>query len=108
MNDLLADRQSGYIHINDVYRLVAGHSNYHGDDILSAFTCLTEGKEVKPIRPLARPTGKWIMSELQNVEENTNGNYQYRCSNCGRGDVHTKSITVPYCWHCGARMEGDK
>lgn len=47
-----ADRPSGYIHIDDVYRLIAGHSDYHGDSILSAFTCLTEGKEVKPIKPL--------------------------------------------------------
>ena len=41
-----------YIHIDDVYRLIAGHSVYSGDSILSAFTCLSEGKEVKPIEPL--------------------------------------------------------
>lgn len=33
-----------YIHIDDVYKLIAGHNNYHGDDILSALTCLSEGK----------------------------------------------------------------
>lgn len=38
--------------INEVYRLIAGHSDYHGDNILSALTCVTEGKEVKPITPL--------------------------------------------------------
>lgn len=38
--------------INEVYRLIAGHSDYHGDNILSALTCVTEGKEVKPIIPL--------------------------------------------------------
>ena len=44
-----------YIHINDIYRLVAGHSVYSGDSILSAFTCIAEGKEVKePIIPLKR------------------------------------------------------
>ena len=40
------------IDIDDVYRLVAGHSIYSGNDILSAFTCLSEGKDVKPIKPL--------------------------------------------------------
>ena len=39
--------------INEVYRLIAGHSNYNGDSILSALKCVTEGKKVKPIRPLA-------------------------------------------------------
>lgn len=36
----------GYVHIDDVYRLISGHSNYHGDNILAALTCLAEGKEV--------------------------------------------------------------
>lgn len=40
------------IYIEDVFRLVAGHSIYSGDSILSAFTCISEGKEVKDITPL--------------------------------------------------------
>ncbi len=44
--------KSSFISINDVYRLIAGHANYHGDDILAAFTCLTEGKEIKSIPAL--------------------------------------------------------
>ena len=45
--------KKGYVHIDDVYRLIAGHSNYHGDNILSALTCIAEGKNViKPITPL--------------------------------------------------------
>lgn len=40
------------VSLHDVYRLIAGHSNYHGNDILSALTCVAEGKEVKPIRPM--------------------------------------------------------
>ena len=43
----------GYIHIDNIYGLISGHSNYHGDDILSALTCIAEGKDVtKPITPL--------------------------------------------------------
>lgn len=48
----MVDRPKNMIHIDEVYRLIAGHSNYHGDSILSAFTCLVEGKDVKPIAPL--------------------------------------------------------
>ena len=40
------------IYIEDVYRLVAGHSIYSGDSILSAFTCLSEGKYIKDVTPL--------------------------------------------------------
>lgn len=38
--------------LSEIYRVIAGHSNYHGDSILSALTCIAEGKEVKPIKPL--------------------------------------------------------
>lgn len=40
------------LYIEDVFRLVEGHSIYSGDSILSAFTCLSEGKDVKNITPL--------------------------------------------------------
>ena len=51
--EYLEDCKKGYIHIDDVYRLISGHSNYHGDNILSALTCIAEGKNVtKPITPL--------------------------------------------------------
>ena len=46
--------------LSDVYRLIAGHSNYHGDAILSALTCITEGKEVKPIKPLESKSNEWV------------------------------------------------
>lgn len=44
--------QNNTIHIKDVFRLIAGHSDYHGNDILSAFQCLVEGKDVEAIRTL--------------------------------------------------------
>lgn len=32
---------------------IAGHSDYHGDSILSAIYCMAEGKEIsKPIKPI--------------------------------------------------------
>lgn len=33
-------------------------------------------------------------------------NIQVMCDNCGAGDVHAADVTVPYCWKCGARMDG--
>jgi hypothetical protein len=44
--------------------------------------------------------GKWI-----NVLE-LGDNIQCRCSSCFSKDVRPKDIVVPYCWHCGARMDG--
>lgn len=35
-------------------------------------------------------------------------NLQFMCDNCGAGDVHAADVTVPYCWRCGARMDGEK
>ena len=75
-----ADRPSGYIHIDDVYRLVAGHSDYHGDSILSAFTCLTEGKDVKPIRPLDRP--QYDKREVKGFVEHQPSIDIVRCQDC--------------------------
>ena len=40
------------LYIEDVFRLVEGHSIYSGDSILSAFTCLSEGRDIKDITPL--------------------------------------------------------
>ena len=46
------------IPLDEVYRVIAGHSNYHGDNILSALTCIAEGKEVKSVRPLPAGTAQ--------------------------------------------------
>lgn len=57
--------------------------------------------------PLAEPkTGEWILSDNQRREDVENGNFYYFCSNCNHGDLHAKAQEVPYCWHCGAKMEG--
>ncbi len=45
--------------------------------------------------------GEWI----DTGEDDGNGNYLFHCSSCGYSDAHSKSVEVPYCWHCGARMD---
>lgn len=37
---------------------------------------------------------------------NEDNNIQVMCDNCGAGDVQATDVTVPYCWRCGARMDG--
>lgn len=82
--------------LREIYRIIAGHSNYHGDNILAAMTCITEGKEVKPIRTIeAAPVvhGKWIES----------GRISCRCSIC---NVITLGKGANFCPNCGAKMKG--
>ena len=31
--------------------------------------------------------------------------YHYECSNCGWMDAAGEDVEVPYCWHCGAKMD---
>ena len=33
-------------------------------------------------------------------------NVQVMCDNCGAGDLQALDVIVPYCWKCGARMDG--
>ena len=47
--------------------------------------------------------GKW---ERQ-TDYDENDNAVFECSNCMHGDVHARSAIVPFCWYCGARMEGE-
>lgn len=51
--DLIKIPTADVVHIDEVFRLIAGHSNYHGDNILAALKCVTEGKEVNPVKPLS-------------------------------------------------------
>jgi len=56
------------------------------------------------VTPQGQKTGHWIFIGEENEEETKAGNFRYVCSECGFSDVHGKSIYVPYCWQCGAKM----
>lgn len=47
-----------------------------------------------------RKTGVWLEEEATN-----DGNWRYTCSVCGYADIQSRSAQVPYCWHCGSRMQ---
>lgn len=34
------------------------------------------------------------------------GNRFYRCAKCHGVDKHSPALLVPYCWSCGAKMDG--
>lgn len=76
----------------------------------------TNGTEMVPIfrmkqwfeHKLEHKTGKWILCDEQREEDIDNGNYRYLCSNCNYADIHAKIVKVPFCWHCGAKMEGEQ
>lgn len=36
-----------------LFSKIAGHSNYHGDSILSAIQCIKEGKEIENVSTLS-------------------------------------------------------
>ena len=97
--------------LGDIYRVIAGHSNYHGDNILSALTCIAEGKEVQPVKPL--PTVDAVEVVHGHWEEWWPGDCAlimtceemlYRCSACDAkySDIENKR----YCPWCGANMMG--
>ena len=99
---LLADMPGAKaVSLHDIYRVIAGHSYYHGDRILAALSCIAEGKEVNLARPAdVAPVvhGRWI-SFLDG--DHIMPERYYRCSRCGR----VESRRQPYC-HCGAKMDG--
>ena len=88
-------------------RRIAGHSDYHGDSILSAIYCMAEGQvmdvPIAPIKQKRRKTATWIKEESPFGWDR----HSYQCSKCGRSihlDVEVEDLNdYPYC-HCGAKM----
>ena len=86
------------VSLHDIYRVIAGHSYYHGDRILAALTCIVEGQEVNPVRPAdVAPVvhGQWI----------EDGSGIIICPKCNRGYNLVPQFTH-YCPNCGAKMDG--
>lgn len=64
-----------------------------------ALSCLTSCPAVEAVEVVH---GRWI--DEGGLDEDGNG--QYRCSHCGVGEKHNPTVTVSYCWNCGAKMDG--
>lgn len=69
----------------------------------SRLACMLSKLEDEPPADVAPVIyGKWKF--ISGPDEDNN--LQFMCDNCGAGDVHAADVTVPYCWKCGARMDG--
>lgn len=97
------------VKLSDVYRVIAGHSDYHGDNILAALTCLAEGKEVSPVRPLKIKTGHWQWDP--NGQDWDIGAWE--CSECGGLNLNIglsekieplQWMGSKFCPNCGVKM----
>lgn len=91
------------VSLHDIYRVIAGHSYYHGDRILAALTCIAEGKEVNPVCPAnVAPVvhGRWV-HDGRRIER---GIDWCHCSKCGKSDNFCTRTN--YCPNCGAKMDG--
>lgn len=106
---LLADMPGAKaVSLHDIYRVIAGHSYYHGDRILAALSCIAEGKEVNLARPAdVAPVvhGRWDDSGRYTFPS---GAAAVRCTNCGcaltESEYHLNNWN--YCPVCGAKMDG--
>lgn len=101
---LLADMPGAKaVSLHDIYRVIAGHSYYHGDNILAALTCIAEGKEVNPIRPAdVAPVvyAEWVVC-------GDGDNVPWMCSYCCKTTAHKYKVMYgKYCPNCGAKMDG--
>lgn len=101
MSDLIS-RQAALNTVQNMYdRCDTGSMQDYHDLLMEAFEILPSADAVE-VRH-----GHWMLSENQNQDDVNNGNYLYVCSNCNHSDIHARTADVPYCWHCGARMDGE-
>lgn len=56
--------------------------------------------EAEPVRH-----GHWIKKEKVYQTLPNDSTYRWECSECNWADEHNEKMIVPYCWHCGARMD---
>lgn len=83
------------------------YDHFHDEDSQTNMTDVSLGairnfvRNFPPVT-LKQKIGHWIPMGLVDA----NGNRNYECSECHHGDTHAKTQIVPYCWYCGAKMEG--
>lgn len=52
--------------------------------------------------------GRWIQKEKCYPEIEKQMDFRFECSECGFSDIHNATLDVPYCWHCGAKMDKEE
>lgn len=96
MNDLIS-RQAAIETAVKMFEAWYGGSVLRGKEIRARFDKLPT---VDPVKH-----GEWIVKEKVYPDLPNDSDYRYECSLCGWEDQHNEKMIVPYCWHCGARMD---
>lgn len=76
---------------------------YNYTDVLAYDIESAETVEAEPVRH-----GHWEKLHKTYGEDVDCGDYDWRCSECGKVDCHNIKVEVPYCWHCGAKMDEER
>ena len=88
------------IRLIDANALMRDIARYHLSD--GKFQHWVEVQPTVDAEPVRH--GKWI----QLMDYDIDNNAVFECSVCGGSDMHARGVDVPYCWHCGARMDEER
>lgn len=80
-----------WVNLDDCVEISVGEMNFYPVELL--------GDIYEEVAPVIH--AHWI---CKSVDDNDNG--EYTCSRCGCGEEHSITCEVPYCWRCGAKMDG--
>lgn len=83
--------------LNGKYRLMRDVET--GDLVMAIVDVTIDAQPIVDAEPVRH--GRWIQLIEYDIDENA----VFQCSVCGGSDMHAKGVDVPYCWHCGARMD---
>lgn len=92
-----------YIKRSDAVRVILGqYPDAHYPDWFAQQIKVIPAADVSPV-----VHSEWDYGD-EPMEVDEAGNVQAFCKRCGAGDVHAKRNInkVPYCWKCGAKMDG--
>lgn len=99
-----------YIDADDaIYRLnKLSYSDNQPRAIRRAAKYLDEYTNEAPAADVQEVKHAYWMLHIEGYPEYDDTCNEYECSNCGCYDIFSPSKEVPYCWHCGAKMDGDE
>lgn len=101
MNDVISRSELIEFVKNRYHDIVAG--GYPYNIVAYDLVRIIENAPALDVAPVVH--ARWIYSG----EVDENGNCESNCSHCDAGDAHRPDLkdAVPYCWKCGARMDGE-
>lgn len=85
--------------LENYFAIIPGYLYYRSRVEAIAYLALINERE----RSIPVRHGRWIF-----IRDEGGGNSLYSCSECGQGDIQSPEVVVPYCWHCGAKMDADR